>query len=164
MIISTVISFIFKRLIAVSGLVLNEVVTLGFHRNVAAGAGECWIWLKYCEEWKKVSYKVYSYKKTDIYGRSMHIFCIRCTITTKYLMCFIKLSCYQCAEISLIEYRPISVMFLFIYPMIVSYELEKPYASIIQIRSRVRICDQSFYGLSEPFSAESLTGNYSHTG
>jgi hypothetical protein len=39
-------------------------------------------------------------KRTVIYRSSMRIFCKWCTITTKYLMCCIKLSSYQCAEIS----------------------------------------------------------------
>jgi hypothetical protein len=94
----------------------------------------------------------------------MHIFCKCCKITTKYLTCCIKLSRYQSAEISFKKYRLISVLFLFTYPVIPSYELEHPWASIIQIRRRVRICDQSFYSLSELFSAESVRGHYSYTG
>lgn len=44
--------------------------------------------------------KLTATKRTAIYESSMSIFCKWCTITTKYLMCRIQLSCYQCAEIS----------------------------------------------------------------
>lgn len=81
---------------------LNEGKTLGLYRNVAAVDGESAEsdWSIENNEKKTFLTKLTATKRTAIYGSSMRIFCKYCTITTKYFICCIKLSCYQCAEIS----------------------------------------------------------------
>lgn len=84
----------------VSGLVLHEGKSLGFYRNVAAADGES-AELDWSTENNEKTFltRLTDTKRTAIYGSSMRIFCKWCTVTTKYLMCCIELSCYQCAEI-----------------------------------------------------------------
>jgi hypothetical protein len=79
-------SNLFLNAFNLSSLVLNEGITLGFFRNVTLAAGKSANLIEVLRRTKKCFLQNLG---TEIYGRSMHIFCKRCVgfdrITTKYL-------------------------------------------------------------------------------